>query len=77
MIEKDENLIPYGDYCYSRDSITGKITKCPYHEFVTDEDFDKQNATCHFIEECDDDLPSGFDLWDYIKVCEINIGEDE
>jgi hypothetical protein len=79
-MEKDESLIPAGDYCYK---FTGEktpdgflaINVCPYWTWHTDKDYE-QNGYCEFL-NIGDWMDNGYITWlfDHQKICGIN--EDE
>ena len=79
-MEKDESLIPAGDYCYS---FTGEKTEngllainvCPYWSYHEDKNYE-ENGYCSFLNVGDwmDNEQITF-LFDQQKICGIN--EDE
>ena len=49
-MEKDESLIPKGQYCYTYED--GKFKPCPYWDTVDDAP-SQYNGYCHFLEKGD------------------------
>ena len=70
--------IPEGPYCYTSLGVEMtdrgpviKIKKCPYWEYVG-----PQRARCNFLKVDDDDEDACGLLWDQVKECGINEGDD-
>lgn len=80
--EKDESLIPPGQYCYSyTDEVNNngfpKRKPCPYWSIDLTKP-DQGNGSCSFLNRNDWDDDAGVPLlWDQIKSCNINNEHEE
>lgn len=77
---KDKKLIPLGIYCYAitgRNPKTGRIQRkiCPFWSMRKDKP-EQVNGYCSYLEEGDWEFPGGGLLWDQVKECGINMGDD-
>jgi len=67
--EQAVQLIPEGEYCYTRDT-DGKIQRCPFWDIF--KQMPKQdNGFCHFLNEGDWQSEGISLLWDQCKECGI------
>lgn len=79
---RKESMVPDGMYCYSRDTVTGKIIACPHLKIRKDRR-QQSNGYCRLLKvgdytqgkvKCKDgrDIPRAtFLLWDACKECGI------
>lgn len=84
---KDTSIIPEGSYCYSltgarkTTTVDGKDVSyperviCPYWSSRTDKDRE-ESGFCLFMESGDADAPGISLLWDHVKECRVNEGDD-
>jgi len=72
LMIKDKNLIPKGFYCYTL--ISGKCIACPYWEHLKHMT-EHESAYCHYL-EMGAWNSEAFLLWDMVKECGINTGEE-
>ena len=82
LLKEAENIIPKGLYCYEikdKDPITCKllIQTCPFWD--RSENYGRMDCGyCHLLKlgdwENDDYMTM---LWDKIKECDINMGDDD
>lgn len=81
-MEKDESVIPEGQYCYTRlgsdaSIITGfKIKPCPYWSSRADKP-EQENGHCSFLGYGDWESETLSLLWDSVKECGLNMGKFE
>ena len=70
----DKTRIPVGDYCYTPLGFKDgkyKVKMCPYWEYGEDAD-GCSYGYCHYLKEKDYIL-----LWDQVKICNINIDDED
>jgi hypothetical protein len=82
-IIKAESLIPVGDYCYQFEGETYyvdgvphlPIKSCPFYDLLADREA-QANGYCRYLNKGDLELGVFSLLWDAVKECGINFGED-
>jgi hypothetical protein len=74
-MEKDKSLIPLGLYCYTHIG-PGKYEPCPYWSIRKDKP-SQENGYCEFLNIGDWMEEGGGLLWDSVKECGINYGDEK
>jgi hypothetical protein len=76
-MNKDTSVIPIGSYCYTPIEVEGdhyKIKICPYWSRDNEKE-EQMNGCCSFLGISDHE--NGTLLWDQIKECGVNEGDEE